>query len=57
MDATYNLNLYLVIDKSLKFLSQNFNKILKFRPPDIGFVVCKDAFKTYFAFHISNKII
>lgn len=32
MDATYNLSLYLVVDKGLKFLSQNFSKIQKFRP-------------------------
>lgn len=57
MDAAYNLSLYLVIDKSLKFLSQNFNKIQKFRPQDVDFVVCKNAFRTYLALYNSNKII
>ena len=37
--ATYNLSLYLVVDKSLPFLSQNFSEIQKFRPRDVDLVV------------------
>lgn len=57
MDATYNLSLYLVLDKSLKFFSQNLSEIQKFWSQDVDFVVIGNAFKIYFAFHNSNKII